>query len=127
MTDAHKTMKLEANVGDFVWSAHRTRAIITGATYNQGALKKAWKKNGTNPFVIAMVREPNNKFDKDAIAYVSDYGVIGHVPTEDLYMWNAALQEAGDKRTCFVGTATLHSDGAAVPTIYASVMIHCPK
>ena len=127
MNDARKAMKLETNVGDFVWSPHITTASITGANFHQDALKKAYKKNGREPFVIAMTREPSNKYDKRAIAYVSDYGVIGHVPKEDLDYWHGLLEKAGDERTCFVGLATLHSDNGVIPTIYAAVNMHSPK
>jgi len=127
MSDARKALKLETNVGDFIWSPHISTASITGANFNQAVLKKAFKKHGTAPFVVAMTREPSNKYDKRAIAYVSDFGVIGHVPSEDLDYWHGLLEKAGDARTCFVGLANLHSDGNAVPTIYAAINMHCPK
>lgn len=79
---------------------------IVGESNYQKALKKSYKdpnafRKGESAFVdVDLVYEPNNPYDKNAVAVVSTHGVLGYLSKQDAIRYRHLCE--GDKDTLSV-------------------------
>lgn len=124
--DAEKSFESHQDVGGIKWFPNYNYVNVVGITFHQGVLKRLWQKHGTQEFVIALVREPDNDYDKKAIAFQSDYGIIGHVGKEEIADWQDIFKEIG-LDVGLVGICALHEGNDREHLIYPKVRIFSPR
>lgn len=73
---------------------------VVGESHYFGTLAKCFKaskidKSGKRSYLIVqLVCENNNKYDKNAVAVVSDFGVVGHLSRDDAVDYRELYAEA---------------------------------
>ena len=72
---------------------------VVGESHYQPTLRRQ-ADQGTEALTMVLIREPDNKYDKNAVAVYAPAGKIGHIPKEDAPALVAHLKRLEKKYKC---------------------------
>lgn len=81
---------------------------IVGESFHEDYIRRLHRKYGDNQFEIVLVAEPDNRYDRNAVAVYVDGGLVGHLSKAMAPDWQPMVLAAAAEGYVVAGSAAIY-------------------
>jgi hypothetical protein len=113
-------LQLELRAGFSPAVGLRAPIDIVGESFYQDHIRAVVNLVGSNAFPIYLQPEPNNKYDKNAVAIMTNYSCIGHIARDDAKAWQQKALAAASRNCVLTGSVVAKSKSGQIYGIFGN-------